>query len=654
MAKNRRQNAPAAAPAPQAAAAGLPLNARLWAGFIAVAAVIAFGPALHGGWLWDDDVYVTNNLLLTAPDGLRRIWFSLDSPSQYFPLTYTTFLVERLFWGLDTFGYHAVNLLLHVANAYLVWLVLAALEVPGAWLAAGIFALHPVQVESVAWITERKNVLSGFFFLLSLRAWIKTLDPAEKLPDRAYAASFAYYLLALFAKTTACTLPAALVIAAWMKGARFDRKRVLQLASYLAGGVGMGVITIWWEKHQQGTQGASFSLTHLQAVLVSARALWFYAGKLVWPVGLSFSYPRWDPRPDAWTQWLWPGALAVLGGALAWLWRRGRPQAAYAFLFFAATLSPLLGFIPLFTFRYTYVADHYQYMACAALIALFSAAVAVKFWPEDAKTPRFHPAVLVLFAVLVALTAKRSAAFGDAEALWRDTIAASPDSWMAYDNLGCVLMDKGQLAESEADLRKSVALKPDEYRTRYNLGNLLVKAGRKEEALASYGEALRLEPDHIKSLFASAGLLVELGRDDEAAAFYRRGLGVDKTRADGHVALGILLSRQGNTEQAAEEYRQAIAYNPRNGNAHNNLANIYLKLNRVDDAVAEYHAALEISPGFAAAHFNLGVALQRQGNAAAAASEYESALAIEPGFAAARRSLEGLRGASAGGRPLVP
>src|SRR6266481_8409769 len=186
-------------------------RSRAWIFGLLLAAITIFvyRPAWNGGFLWDDDDYVTNNDLLTASDGLQRIWFSLDSPSQYFPLVYTTFRIERALWDLNPSGYHWVNLLLHVANALLVWRLLARLNVPGALLAAGIFALHPVQVESVAWITERKNLLMGFFFLLALIAWIAFVDERTRQRRRFYTLALVFYGLALFSKATACTLPAA-------------------------------------------------------------------------------------------------------------------------------------------------------------------------------------------------------------------------------------------------------------------------------------------------------------------------------------------------------------------------------------------------------------------------------------------------------------
>src|ERR1700747_146795 len=281
-------------------------RALIFALVLAAATIFAYRPAWNGGFLWDDDVYITNNELLTAPDGLRRIWFSLDSPSQYFPLVYTTFRIEHAVWGLDPTGYHWLNLLLHVCNALLVWVVLARLKVPGAWLAGAIFALHPVQVESVAWITERKNVLMGFFFLLTLLAWVSFVDERTKRPWLSYLLALVLYGLALSAKTTACTLPAALLLILWLKRKRIDWRRILQVIPFLLIGLGMGLITIWWERYHQGTGRALFGfLSPLERVLICSRAVWFYLSKLIWPSNLTFIYPRWTVSSAYMINYLW-------------------------------------------------------------------------------------------------------------------------------------------------------------------------------------------------------------------------------------------------------------------------------------------------------------------------------------------------------------
>lgn len=247
-----------------------------WLPFIGcVIALIAYFPALHAGFIWDDDRYVTNNRLLTAPDGLWRIWFSQDAPSQYVPLTYTSFWLEHSLWGLWAQGYHVVNVLLHSLNAWLLGRLLKSLAIPGAWFAAALFLLHPVQVESVAWISERKNVLSLLFMLLATDAWQKSLDDVPAASTRWYRRALIFQVLALASKATACTLPAGLVVVLWLKGLKLDRRRWLQITPFVALGIGMGLIAMWWERHHQGTEGDVFALSFLERLLVAGRAVWF-------------------------------------------------------------------------------------------------------------------------------------------------------------------------------------------------------------------------------------------------------------------------------------------------------------------------------------------------------------------------------------------
>src|SRR6201987_1279354 len=329
---------------------------------LAAVTIFAYRPAWNGGFLWDDDVYITNNELLTAPDGLRRIWFSLDSPSQYFPLVYTTFRVEHTLWGLNPTGYHWINLLLHVANALLVWAVLARLKVPGAWLAGAIFALHPVQMESVAWITERKNVLMGFFFLLTLLAWIAFFDDGTRRQWIFYGLALIFYVLALSAKATACTLPAALFLILWLQKKPITLRRLTQIVPFVLLGVGMGLLAVLWERYHQGTNRGVFTfLSPIERILVASRAIWFYLSKIFWPSRLTFIYPRWNISPTDLVHYIWL-LLGIAACVVIYFLRRyfGR-SVEVAAAFFVTTLSPVLGFIMLFTFRYTFVADHYQY-----------------------------------------------------------------------------------------------------------------------------------------------------------------------------------------------------------------------------------------------------------------------------------------------------
>jgi protein O-mannosyl-transferase len=532
--------------------------------FIVLAVFIAYWPALGGGFIWDDDAYVTNNPLLTAPDGLQRIWFSFYHQSQYFPLTYTTLRFEYGLWGLNPLGYHIVNVLLHSANALLIWLVLRRLALPGAWLAAAIFALHPVQVETVAWITELKNTESTFFYLLALLAWMKFAGTDSW---GFYALTFLFYALALFSKTTACTLPAAMLLVLWLKREPVNRQRWIQVVPFLAAGLAMGLLSIWWEKNLGNylpRYNLSFSL--LQRLLIATHAVWFYAGKLIWPVNLTFSYPRWDINTaDPW-QYLW--AMGCVGIAvLLWVYRRalGRGPVA-AIVFFVAALSPLLGFIPLFTFFYTFVADHYQYLACAGPVALLAGA-ATHFsekWRMDSSAK--YALAFVLLSVLGTLTWRQAGAYQNPETLWRDTLAKNPDSWMAHTNLGRLLTAQGKLAEAETHYREALQLQPRDGDIPYNYGNMLVKAGRLDEAITQYRRALQLNP----------------------------------ADAETWNNLGVGLYQEHRTDQAIACFHEALRYRPDFPDAHFNLGNALFVEHKLDEAVAEYREALRLAPDSAA------------------------------------------------------
>src|SRR3954454_8810829 len=351
-------------------------RAFIFAIVLAAVTILAYRPAWHGGFLWDDDAYIVNNELLTAPQGWQRIWFSLDSPSQYFPLTYSTFRIEHALWGLNTTGYHWVNLLLHVGNALLVWAVLARLGVPGSWLAAAMFALHPVQVESVAWITERKNVLMGFFFLLTLLTWIAFLDERTRRQWTLYCLALIFYALALSAKATACTLPAALFLILWLQKKPITIRRLTQILPFIVLGIGMGLLAVWWERYHQGTNRDVFTfLGPVERILVASRAVWFYLSKIFWPSNLTFIYPRWNISPSHLVDYIWLVAAIAMCVAIYFLRRYVGRSVEVAAAFFVATLTPVLGFIMLFTFRYTFVADHYQYLACIGPIALASVGI---------------------------------------------------------------------------------------------------------------------------------------------------------------------------------------------------------------------------------------------------------------------------------------
>jgi protein O-mannosyl-transferase len=396
------------------------------------------------------------------------------------------------------------------------------LAVPGAWFAAALFAVHPVHVESVAWITERKNVLSLLFYLLSLRAWLGFIEEPPKGRWRHYALALGFNLLALFSKTTACTLPAALGLLLWLRHRPITRARLLEIVPFAALGLAMGLLTMWWERYHQGTAGSLFAFSWLDRLLIASRAAWFYAGKLLWPVNLTFSYPRWtinssDPLAYA---WLAAGVGLVVVILLLRRWVGRGVEAAAAF--YLATLSPLLGFIMLYTFRYSFVADHYQYVASIGPLALVAAGL-TRGLGLLRKTSPLAPALCcaLLLLVLGALTWRQCGMYATAETLYRTTVTRNPASFMAHNNLGTALLRRGQTDEAIAQFQEVLRLQPDYEVAYYNLGLSLLRQGRQDEALAQLEKAVALKPDYAAAHNNLANLFLRKGQPRDAIAHYQ-------------------------------------------------------------------------------------------------------------------------------------
>jgi tetratricopeptide (TPR) repeat protein len=536
-----------------------------WIGAVALSilTILVYRPALLGGFVWDDDRYVTHNHLLTAQDGLLRIWFSLDAPSQYFPLAYTVLRIERSLWDLNPVGYHWVNILLHLGNAFLVWCILVRLKMPGAWLAAAIFALHPVQVESVAWISELKNVLMGFFFLLTLLTWTEYVDATHKYRRILYIAALGFYLLALSAKATACTLPAALLLVLWLKKKSIGRRALLEISPFIVLAVAIGLVAVWWEKYHQGTR-MLVSLGPIERLLIASRAVWFYLGKIFWPTKLTFIYPQWQIDTANPVAYIWLIA-AIASVAAVYIARRffGRGVEVAA-LFFVATLGPLLGFIMLYTFRYTFVADHYQYLASIGPIALASAGLMTL--GRSSKTLQWlvRSSSLAILICLALLTWRQSATYRDLETLWRTTIEKNPDCWMAHNNLGVVQFEKGNVEDAIEKYQQSLRLHPDYPEAHYNLASALLQKGYADEAIRQCEEALKIQPDEPDALIVLGNAFMAKQDADQAIVHYVRALHLRPDDSNAHYNLGTALKQKGEVERAAREYETALELERRN------------------------------------------------------------------------------------------
>ncbi len=610
-------------------------------GFFLIAVTVAvYQKVWHAGYIWGDDVYLTANPFLTAPDGLKRIWLSLDSPSQYFPLVFTTFRLEHALWGWNAAGYHWVNILLHASNALLIWILLRTLRIPGAWLAAVIFALHPVQVESVAWITERKNVLMGFFFLLSLICWARFIRKQQRGRWWFYAGTLLLYALALTSKTAACTMPAALLLLLWLKKKPIDLARIAQVTPFVLLGIAMGMVSICWERFHQGTQGQVFAVGYSDRLLVAGRSIWFYLEKLVWPNELSFNYPRWPISVAHPMDYVWLGAVIAAALLICFLRRYTGRSAEVAFLYFLATLSPVLGFIMLDTFRYSWVADHYQYLACLGPIALFAAGV-------DILSQHYKRVVNWTIAIggaallysLGMLTWKQGAIYADEETLWRATLAVNPNSWLAHNSLGIRYGQSGRRDEEIAEYEKAVTLDPDYAEAHNNLGNALAREGRAEEAVSEWDKAITLHPRMAGVRGNIATLLLRLGRTDEAISHLREELALEPNNTVLKRTLGDLLASQNKPEEAIDNWKHAAEDDPNDADTATNLGRALAESGQVQDGLIYLRRAAELTPQGAEAHYNYATALSQLGRLTEAIAEYREALRIRPEYSAAHLNL---------------
>ena len=578
-------------------------KACLWAALVIMATLCAYLPALQAGFVWDDDLYVTHNDTLRTFDGLRRIWFEIGAVPQYYPLVYTTFWIEYHLWGLAPSGYHLVNICLHAAAALLLALLLHRLLVPGAWFAAAVFALHPVHVESVAWITERKNVLSTVLFLcaaLCLVRFFKLDDAGEQRrePWRLYALGAALFCCALLSKTVTISLPAALVLIWWWKERRWTLRAVAFLTPLFIMGALLGSVTAWTERHVVQAEGAAWKLTAIERCLVAGRALWFYAGKLLLPWKLTFIYPRWQIDSGAAWQYLFP--LAVLG-MVATLWglrgRLGRGPLV-AVLFFAGTLVPTLGFFDVFSMQYSFVEDHFQYLASIGLIALAAALATLAARRLSGGAPALRTVgMTALLLALGILTFRQAEAYKDEEALWRDTLAKNPGAWMAHTNLGVILQARAgeeNVLEAMDHFRESLRLKPDQVEPRLDLGELLMKSGKTDEAVAVISEAVRLKPDNAIARYNLGTALAKQGKLTEALSQFNEAIRLWPDLPTARFNLATTLMKLGRYEESAAAYQEILRRWPGHADAHNNLAYVLVKLGRREEAEPHRISALRL------------------------------------------------------------
>jgi tetratricopeptide (TPR) repeat protein len=612
---------------------------------IALTTLVAYVPALRGDFLWDDTEYIPNNPVVRSADGLWQIWTDPTATPQYYPLVFTGFWAEYRLWGAAPLGYHLVNVIGHSLNASLLWRLLAQMEVPGAFGAAMIFALHPVHVGSVAWIAEQKNVISGLFCLLTLWMWLRL---TRKRSRWSYLWALTFFACALLSKVTVCAFPVCLLLITWWLRDRCSWREWAQIAPFLILSIGPGMVSLWRERltHTSG-DFAAMRLSLIERTLVAARAVWFYAWKLFWPVDLTAIYPQWtvDPRLPQSYGFL----LATIGLVLVLWWARSRLGKAplVAVLYFIVMLSPSLGFVNVGFMRFSFVADHFQYLASIGLIALSVSLLSEIF--KGLRRPLWMPrdAVSIGLALLLGvLTWERAAVYQSARTFWRDNVTKNPQSFLGQYNVGTDLLLAGYPAEAVPHFAVAERLQPSFLPSRINWAMALLAQGNTDAAIEQLTAAAHTNLEW--SAFAReklAEVLSTHGRLADAEREYTALLIASPQRADLHDKLANILYAEGKLDDAVREYREVVRLNPSDADARADLGGVLVAQGNFDEAVQEFAQALRLQPRSAKAHNNWGVALETQGRTEEAAEHFRAALQIDPGNQFARRNLQRIEAA---------
>ena len=600
--------------------------------------VVSYLPAmLWGGFVWDDNLYIKVDPVREV-SGLWQIWFSpsaIDGERHYWPLVYTTFWLEHKLWGFDPTGYHIVNVLLHLVNTLLVWHLVRRLAVPGAWIVAAVFAVHPLHVESVAWVIERKDVLSGLFYLAAALGWMRFVEQPH---PRRYALPLVLYAAGLLSKSIVVTLPVALLIWHWWKQGRVTSTDLLRLVPFCVVGL---VITIGDLSFARSIVPVSFDYSLAERALIAARALWFYTGKLLWPTSLAVIYPRWDiyvADPLAWGYLIAAVALAVV----LWHFRSqlGRGPLAGA-LFFVVTLSPILGFVDYGYMKYAFVADRYQYLAGIGVMAVVigAAAYGVGRLPSLWQRGVLGVAAVVL-VVLGMLTWRQASIYRDEETFNRHVIALNPQARNAHCHLGNTLYNQGRYAEA-LDAYRVAAEQPLDYAVAHsNLGMALNKLKRYKEAETHLRRAIALDSKTKHGHRHLGDALYDQGRYAEAVDAYRVAAEQRPDDAVAHASLGATLNILGRNEEAETHLHRAIALNPSHTEALYFLATLRAEQQRYDEMLELLQRLIDIDPNDAEAHVSMGVAFFFLGRSDEALQHFDQALSLDPTLENARTNRE--------------
>lgn len=592
-------------------------------------------PSFRGGFVWDDALLIDQNPLVKGELTLRSVWFSTD-----FPLSNVALWLEWLAFGKNATGYRVVNAALHALSCVLLWRLLTRLKIPGGWLGAALFAVHPVAAGSVAWVSEIKNTLSLPLCLLSFGWFLDFLEDQARGKSwpgrRAFTLSLAAFVLALLAKTTVVGLPVVLLLTLWWQRGSCAVADLLKTTPHFLLALGFGLLTVWFQQHQTL---AGFPLPaegFAPRFAAAGRAVWFYLGKALWPLELCAIYPRWDVEPKQVLNFL-PLVLITATGALGW-WRQrtwGRPL-VFGLGCFVAGLFPALGFFDMYFLVFSRVSDHFQYLALIVPLAAGAAGLSL-VRPAHLR----HGLAGLLLLAVGWLGVQRAQVFTTDETLWRDTLAKNPAAWNAHNNLGCLLAEKGDLAGARAEFEASIKLNPRNASAHCNLGKALLLKSDFAGAEKHFRTALQTQPNHVDSLRNYAAALAERGRSTEAVKFLQEAV-QRKPSLEIRLELAGLLTAQGQDAEAVRELRLALAAQPEAVEALSTLAWILATSARDEvragsEAVRLAERARALKPPDAQGLTALAAAYAETGRYAEAVETAKQAIALAEASAGADR-----------------
>jgi len=575
--------------------------------------------------------------------GLWKFWFQPGSWVEYYPVQETVRWVQWQLWSNDTLGYHLTNVVLHFINALLVWHLFSKFDLRLAWLGGFIFAIHPAQVESVAWISELKNTLSLPFFLLAICFWI---DYEASHSKRDYGKALGLFFVAMLCKATMALFPVIILLYAWWKRGRIQWSDLKAGTPFLIVSLVLGLTLIWVGRlysgigHEQPENiplGGIFSRFDGAGHIMSV-----YFFRVFLPVDSLLIYPKWQVNPCSWFEYL---PWLVLAGLFVVLWRKRQSWGRHALLglgFFLINLIPFLGFNAISYMSFTWVMDHFLYIPIIGLIGLVIAGLGDL---ETRVSARLCPYSCSLggLTVVLALLAWEShflaGLFVNDETFWTYMLERNPNAWLAHHNLGLDLLDKERIPEAIAQFNEVLRLNPGFSDGHYNMGIALDKTGQTTEAQNQYRQALTLDPDNEQACLNLGVIEKRSGNLTDAEDLFTRALKLNPNDAVASLDLGDILLQTGRLSQAIDLFKQAVELNPDVAQLHYNLGNALLESGQFSLAVEQFGTAVALDPDFAPAHENLGVALARSGRILEAIEQFQVALQINPAYAAARDNL---------------